>query len=677
MAGDISFAPPTIPIISNVTGEPSQAETVCSSDYWVSHVRKTVRFSDSIRWLGSQGVTHFLELGPDGGLSAATQDCLTVEAGNGPGQNAVADRRDKAPITTVALLRGDRPEVQELMTAVAHTWVHGTDVNWGALFVGLGARRVRLPTYAFQRERYWLTGGHGAGDASLLGQHSADHPLLGAVVELADERGWLFTGKLSLQSHPWLAHHAVTGTVLLPGTAFLELALAAGQRVGSSVIEELTLEAPLVFQGQDSVQVQIAVSVADDHGRCQLEIYSRVDDQLERPWTRHATGSLDLGDDYQDPMAHESGCLTEGWSPPEDAQLLDLEFLYDRLAEAGYDYGPSFQGLRGAFRLEDGIYAEVALDEEQSLHAGSFCIHPALLDSAFHALLLATLETREIGAIEVPFSFCGVRFHNRGASMVRVRMDTSSDALSVLVLDGQGAPVITIDSLTSRAVDQRVLRSASRSGQGLYEPQWLELAASPEVPAEDSSIRVALLQDGSTSQAASWEPATLGFEVEHHLDLSSLIASLEEDEEAPPLVLVDVEALLARSLGSSRRDFVESAHVHSVTSGVLGLLQGFVGVECLSGSRLVLVTRGALGVGGEVPDLVQAGLAGLLRSVCSEQPGRFAMIDVDGSESSFGALEAALSSGESELAIREGKLFERRLVRAQVQSDVVPLELGA
>ena len=128
---------------------------------------------------------------------------------------------DPGDTVMVGSLRRDQGGPERFLASLAEAWVHGVTVDWSSLFTGSGAHRVSLPTYAFQRERYWLHPQTGAGDVASAGQASAEHPLLGAVVRLAAGESWLFTGRLSLQTHPWLADHAVMGTVLLPGTAFL------------------------------------------------------------------------------------------------------------------------------------------------------------------------------------------------------------------------------------------------------------------------------------------------------------------------------------------------------------------------------------------------------------------------------------------------------------------------
>src|ERR1700691_1655522 len=257
VATGVAFNAPQIPIVSNLTGEPVAVERICSAEYWVEHVRKPVRFADGIGWLRVQGVRSFLELGPDGVLSAMSRECLDeyyaqepvgIDSDGTAGSGGV-DALDGDMVVTVPLLRGGRPEAQTVMGSLAELWVRGVGVDWAGVFGGSGARRVRLPTYAFQRERYWLSRGlsGGMGDMAAAGQSLAAHPLLGAMVELADGERWLFTGRVSLESHPWLADYVVLGGVLFPETAFLDLALGGGRGVGCGVVRGLPLDAPLFW----------------------------------------------------------------------------------------------------------------------------------------------------------------------------------------------------------------------------------------------------------------------------------------------------------------------------------------------------------------------------------------------------------------------------------------------
>ncbi len=630
----VSFAAPRIPIVSNLTGELVSEGEVCSAEYWVRHVREPVRFCDGVRCLEAQGAGSFLELGPDGVLCAMSQECLVGDGGG----------------VAVPVLRGERPEAEALFGALAEVWVRGADVDWPVVFEGSGARRVALPTYAFQRERYWLEDSRGAGDMASAGQTAAEHPLLSAVVALAGEgEGWLFTGRLSLRSHPWLRDHSVMGQVLMPGAAFVELALTAGERVGSGVIEELTLERPLLLDDEHGVAVQLSVSQPEEAGRRSLSIYSRAEEE-EAEWIRHAAGVL-VGEGVDTDIEPESP-MSAQWPPP-GAQELDSEFLYDRLAEAGYNYGPAFQGLVSAWQLGDELYAEVALEAEQPSYAATFAIPPALLDSALHAVSLAALESGRTSELEVPFAFSGVHLHRRGASTLRVRLgregeskEGEANALSLLALDEAGAPVLSVQALQTRAIDRSALKAArSASYDALFELCWLEL---PRFSPNGSSPHVAALGDG-------WDALGSGLDLESHPDLAALEEAVKDGAAAPDLVLLDASEVGGGGL---------VADVHAHTARTLKLLQAWIASESLSEAKLLLITKGAVSVKGEAPNLAEAALVGLFRSAQSEHPGRFGLLDLDGSEASGAAsLYGALLGEEPELALREGLLYAPRLGR--------------
>ncbi|MFD8417693.1 beta-ketoacyl synthase N-terminal-like domain-containing protein, partial [Streptomyces sp. NPDC059650] len=628
VAEGLSYAVPRIPVVSNLTGA-LVTDEMASADFWVRHVREAVRFLDGVRALEAAGVTTYLELGPDGVLSAMAQDCLTEEGTAG-----------FAPA-----LRAGRPEPETLATALARAHARGTAVDWEAYFAPTGARQAELPTYAFQRDWYWLDSAVGAqhapGDAAGFGLGTTDHPLLGAAVELPDSDGHLFTGRLSTATQPWLADHAVLGSVLLPGTAFVELAVRAGDQVGCAVLEELTLEAPLVLPERGGVQLRLSVAAADDSGRRTLSLHSRDEDSAaDQPWTRHATGVLAPG--TTDP-ATPAADLT-AW-PPAGAEAVDLDGLYEGLAAAGFDYGPAFQGLRSAWLHGDAVYAEVGLDEETAGTADWFGLHPALLDATLHAAGLGSL-VENTGQGRLPFAWSGVRLHAAGASAVRVRLAPAGrDAVALELADPTGAPVASVASLALRAVSPEQI-GAARGGrqESLFHVEWTTVPVTPVSAAEQRPW--ALLGDGHPGLDA------VGVRYEAHDSLAT---------PADPAVVC-----VPMTPATGTEDV--AAAVHAETGRVLALLQQWLSDERFTDSRLLVLTQGAVAaVPGEGPaDLVHAAAWGLLRSAQSENPGRIVLADTDGSDASHRALPAVLASGESEVAVRGGAVLVPRLARATV-----------
>ncbi|GHD97255.1 type I polyketide synthase [Streptomyces naganishii] len=639
VAEGLSYEAPRIPVVSNLTGAIADAEEITTPDFWVRHVREAVRFADGVRALESANVTTYVELGPDGVLCAMAQDCLSADDEHAP--------------AFVPVLRRGVAEADSAATALAVAHVRGVPVAWGEVYAGTGTGRVDLPTYPFQRERYWLDGGRPPGDVTSAGLGAAGHPLLGAAVALADTDGFLLTGRLALDTHPWLADHAVMGSVLLPGTAFVELAVRAGDQVGCDHLEELTLQAPLVLSTAAGVQIQLSVGAPDESGRRSLSVYSRSEEApADAQWTRHAEGVLTTS-------AAGTGAAADltVW-PPEGAVAVPLDGLYDDLAAAGLTYGPVFRGVRAAWRRGEEVFAEVELGEDQSAQAGSYGLHPALLDSALHVLGLGGPVTED-GRGRLPFSWSGVSLHATGASAARVRLAGAGrqDVVSLTVADGNGRAVAHVEELTLRAVSARDVRAGGRH-ESLFRVEW---AAVP-VPAVIPAGRWAVLGD---------DGALPGLEVaERYPDLDGLRAALDADTATvPDAVLVpcmpaeaDADAETGAEAGA------EADSVAGATERALGLLRSWLADERLADARLVFVTRGAVaaGAGEAVGDLTHAAVHGLVRSAQSEHPDRFLLVDLDGPVT---ALPAALACGEPEIAVRAATLRAPRLARA---ADIDP-----
>ncbi|WP_404820595.1 type I polyketide synthase [Streptomyces malaysiensis] len=662
VAQGLSYEAPRMAIVSNLTGDVVSAEEIATADFWVRHVREAVRFLDGVRALEAQGVTTYVELGPDGVLSAMAQECVTG---------------DDAEFATA--LRKDRPEAEALMAAVARTHVRGTTPDWAAVFAGAGAARVApaelaaLPTYSFQRQRYWPSAAAlAAGDPESIGLGDIEHPLLGAAVALADGDGLLLTGVLSTRTHPWLADHVVMGTVLLPGTAFVELASAAGAQVGCERVDELTLEAPLVLPEHTGVRVQLVVDGPDDSGSRSFSVHSRRQDALgAEPWTRHATGVLAVG--VRDAAPDE---LT-AW-PPQGAEPIAVEGLYEELAGVGLGYGPVFQGLRGAWRLGGDRYAEVGFPEGASLESGAeaerFGLHPALLDAALHSLALGGDHDAEPaeGAL-LPFAWNGVQVHATGAGALRVRLtERSPNAVSLLVADGTGRTVGTVESVALRAASADQVRAA-RGGlhESLFRLEWSAVPA----PATGAATGEWAVLGADAAELAALEGAFgPGIRLAAYRDLSVLRTAVEAGAPVPDTVIINgtdgTGALDGTDgfdgPGDPRGD--EASAVHEATQTMLTLLQTWLADERFAGSRLVLLTRGAVETepGAGVADLPYVAVRGLFRSAQSENPGRLVLLDIDGEEGSYGSVPSALGVDEGELALRAGVVLAPRLARVPV-----------
>ncbi|WP_344610022.1 polyketide synthase dehydratase domain-containing protein, partial [Streptomyces glaucus] len=552
----LGYRRPVLPAVSTVTGralgeqDDPHSPDWTSPDYWVRQVREAVRFHDAVRTATDRlGVTRFLEVGPDPVLAGLVQST--------------------APDThAVATLREGRDEPACVLSALAEMFVRGATADWAAMFAGTGARRTDLPTYAFQRRRYWLDATRTATDARGLGLGVAGHPLLGAAVAVAGSDTLLLTARLSAGSVPWLTDHVVGDLLVVPGTALVELAVQAGLRADCDRLDELTLQAPLILPDQGAVQVQIVLDTADgDRSSRTVRIFSRAEDaEIEQAWTLHATGAVS-----RTTPAAESWDLRV-W-PPAEAEPVDVTGLYERLTDAGLRYGPAFRGIDRVWRAGDEWFVEAALPEPVADDAAAFGLHPALLDTLLHTLALRGGEGR--GAL-LPFVWSGVTLPAVGASTVRARLRMrGDDEVGLWVADAAGDPVAAVDSLLLRPVAPAELAAQRTPAdtENLYRVEWTPASAAR--PDQDRAARrephgIAVLGGPTTTT-----PGIPGLDPTHP-DLDALIAALDEGQDIPHRVLLPVPA----------------GPVADTVPAVLTAVQRWLGEERFSAARLVVVTSG-------------------------------------------------------------------------------------
>ncbi|WP_173267742.1 type I polyketide synthase, partial [Streptomyces pacificus] len=445
---------------------------------------------------------------------------------------------------------------------------------------------------------------------------SIGHPLLGAAVELADGEGVVFTSRISLRTHPWLADHVIMDRTLVPGAALVELALRAGDEAGCDTVEELTLAAPLELPERGAVQIRLRVSAEDETGRRPFTIHARPENHTDLTWTRHASGALANGERQIDFDATV-------W-PPAGAEAFALDGVYERFAEAGFGYGPTFQGLQAAWRLGDEIYAEIALPD--AVDPGGYGLHPALLDAALHAALLD--ESAEAG---LPFSWEGVDLHATGAARLRLRMtrDATGTVRGLALADTTGAPVASIGSLVVRPAAADRLGAQGVGRDAIFGVEWVPVGTEAAVPAGSVAI-------------VGEDLFGLGF---------ATATSPESGEAAVVMLPVAGDG-----------DVVAAAH--SAGARVLAALQEWIATE--RPGRLVVVTRGATtGV-----DLAGAAVWGLVRSAQSEHPGRFGLVDLPGDGTGTELIASALALDEPQLSIRDSGVLAARLTRAGAQPSL-------
>ncbi|WP_189307916.1 type I polyketide synthase, partial [Streptomyces cinerochromogenes] len=508
---DIEPAPPHTAFRSTVTGD-LVTDAGLGAAYWYENLRRPVRLAEVTDALARQGYDVFLEVSPHPVLVVPVQETM--------------DHAEAADALVTGSLRRDDAGPAGFLKAAAALWVEGVPVDWTPAFDGRRGRRAELPTYAFQRRSYWLDDRPTAAGAVVSGVEADGHPLVDAAVPAATGDSLVLTGRLSVRTHPWLADHTVHGTVLLPGTAFLELALRAGELTGHRQVRDLTVQAPLALPADGGVTVQVVARRQDDGDGWTVGVYAR--DEDDAPWTTHATGLLA-------PDGEPAPRDREAWPPP-GATPVEVRGHYARLAERGYGYGPAFQGLRAAWRAGGSVFAEVEPDAGQPAGAALFGLHPALLDAALHAVSLPDGDRSEAPRDQrtlLPFSWSDVRLHTPGATALRVRVTpTGRDSVSVALSDRAGNPVATVGSLALRPVDPARLASArpGRDG-GLLRLAW------PVAPAAAPADRPAAGRWALLGSAGTGAGPDLLAETVHHASLGALTESLDAGAARPDTIV--------------------------------------------------------------------------------------------------------------------------------------------
>ncbi|MGW0733748.1 SDR family NAD(P)-dependent oxidoreductase, partial [Streptomyces sp. NPDC002851] len=619
--------------------------------YWHRNLRRPVRFEETVRGLLDSGCTAFVEISPHPVLTVAVEQIVEQIPAALVGPGGVP------PAVIGSLERGD--DVRRFTAALAEADTRGVPVAWDTVFDAADARGVELPTYPFQTRRYWPAPRPDTGIGTGSGLRPTGHPLLTAQTELADGEGRLFTGRLDRQTHAWLDDHAVYGTVLVPGTAFVDLAALAAAHTGCGTVEELTLQEPLALGAEDRVDVQLTVRAMGEGGRYGFSVHSRPaedgDPQAahDGQWTCHATGSLAPAPTVQtspQPSPVNAPFPYASWPPPESTPL-DLGGLYDRLGERGFGYGPGFRGLRAAWRHGDSVLAEVELPE--TVDRAGFGIHPALLDAAFHARLTELTGPR--GGPDtawLPFTWSGVRLAQSGSTRLRVRLSTLGEGtFRMTATDERGTPVVSVDSVVARPVDPSALASARTVGDSLYRLEWTAVP-DPAAAAAPSTWAVLGgdghgLPDAKTHQGLP--------DAKTYPDLIALTQALDAGAPVPDAVLVP---------GPAAGGVLDAETIRARARQDLELLRSWLADERLAAARLVFLSRWTVATEADaVADPAMAPLWGLVRSAQSEHPGRFVLVDLENSGTEL--LPAALATGEPQLAVRDGVLYAPRLVRAR------------
>lgn len=661
LAASIPLKPPAVPIVSTVTGLILTDDEACSAAYWADQAKLAVRFADAVSFLEKQGVSTYVEIGPDAVLTTLAQTNL-----------ATASRTVEREYKSIALMRRNRSEERVFAGGLAALHVRGHGLDWRQLARVI--HRTDLPNYPFQRKRYWFKRSHATAGGS--GAAHTGHPFLRNGIELADQHGHVFSGRISVTGNEWLLDHAIHGQAINAGATTAEGILAAGATLGLHRMDNLVLLENLPLSPGAGTEIQLRIGLQIGDGGQAVDVYFRLPgghdargddtaDNASGSWTRHAAARL-----------LQASALRPQWPdlmqwPPMQAEAIEFQSLYDTLEERGVHLGPAFRLLTGVWQKGENIYVEAELQEEDIGSSGikprtsGFRIHPALLDAGLQASLL---QAPAGDGIRQLFSISGLQVYDENARRIRGCVTLKSSGASdqghsehsVRITDEHGMPVAEIASVVLRAADPALGRERKRS---VYRPEWTPFAQDVTLPAP----AILRFEPGATGEAAevSFPGVSAGFDG----------AKLAE----PRLAVFICD-------GSEQM----TAHAASaVTLRITKAVQSWLANPATTGMPLAIVTRNAVDTGEPqaLLNLVQAPLWGLLRSVQWEHPDRIVLLDIDDNsdvEADAAKIWAAIAQGETQLALRGGRLLAARLARHDVvlrepsiqESEIAPENRG-
>ncbi|MEU0602273.1 SDR family NAD(P)-dependent oxidoreductase [Streptomyces sp. NPDC006393] len=628
--GRITPMPSPVTVYSTVTGgliDPLELDTA----YWYRNLREPVQFAAAMgRLVEQERGSAVVEVSPHPLLTLNIQEMFDATPG--------------ATGFVVGSLRRGEGGLARLYQSAAEAFVSGVEVSWEAAFEGCDGRRVELPTYAFQRQRYWLNTPAETSTAS-----TSDHPLLDAVIDLPDDGGHggvVGSGRLSLERHPWLADHVVHGAVLVPAMVLAELAVWAAHKAGCDGVDELTLETPLVLSRTAEREIRVVVD-----GKRAISVHSR--GEGESGWTRNAVGAVGSGTPGTSP-AREG--LTS-W-PPAGAAAVPFEDEYTRLSALGFHHGPLLRGLKAVWRQGDTLFAEVELPTPDGADRGRFRVHPALLHAALLPVGLGRFVDGSRPEGWLPLRCTGIRVDAAQPAVLRVRLAPAGEnTLSVTLADGSGAPVGGVASLSLRPADVEKLTELGFDHQdSLFQVDWAPVAVAPgrapgryAVLGGDASHALRAVGESDAHTASPGQDGTV------FADLDELAAS---GGRTPQVVIAGIGR-------TAPEDGDTPAAVERRLHQVLRWTKAWLRDDRFSDSRLVIVTREAFH-DEQVPhpDPAAAAIWGFVRAAQTENPGRFVLVDTDGRPDSQALVPAAAETGEAQLKIRAGRVTTPRLAHA-------------
>jgi len=651
-AARLVFAVPTLPLICNRTGAVLTAETPLDAQYWRRHSRQPVQFAESVQTVAALGCSVLMEIGPQPILTGAA---VQVWPEHKPAPRAIASLRKGVD---------DKRQIAEALAAV---YVSGHRPHFAALRPQSN-RVPELPTYPFQRRRFWPKASGVAIDGGPVSG------ILGSGKDLASG-DVVYSSRLSLKSQPWLSDHVIYGTVIVPGATYAAMALAAAG--APARVQDVFFYEPIILLDKSSREVQLTLHPVADGGGWTFQVHSRPFGVRDAEWSLNADGSIVAGVD------DEGGQTPSGLADGIEASIERLnrtrpQQLFDTFADMELAWGPTWStSLKSLWVGEGEAIGDVVVGDELAEQLGSEPIHPVLLDlctgvafPAFPALLAATEDHGVLPDLFLPLRYGKVTLRDRmprrfycHATWRAGGNDSETQVFDLEFVDREGHHLGGIHEFTvKRAPREALLRGLGGDATRLiYTLGWHEVPAPP--PRDDTGKPNCSWLIAGFDELAAEVPGSVAFDrTSDPQHWTKQIAAANEGgasiagivwRSAEPRAEESGEQLIAR-LECEIADLLAAVHALQTDEDLT-----------LPGGLWIVTSRAVAAEPGEPVDPAQAALWGLGRNIITEEPAlRCRLVDSDGSDEAAGSLANLLTASgeEPELALRQGKFLVSRLL---------------
>jgi myxalamid-type polyketide synthase MxaB len=699
----VTYSSARIGVVSNVSGALARGEEMANGAYWLRHVRQSVRFSASMEWLYSQGYRLFVEVGPHpvllgmGGRFLPAGECVWLPS----------------------LKRGEG-DWQRMLSSLAELYVRGAEVDWIGFDGDYPRRKVSLPTYPFQRKKYWSETGTEGDSKAAAHEFMSLHPLLQKQSSSPLIKETLFESRLNPHSIPFLQEHQVFGMLVVPATAYIEMSLAAAQRVfgeGSHGIEDLVIHQALILPEDGSATVQFVLS-PENGGRADFKIISLnpSEEATQDAWKLHVSGSIGIHRGENEAPEIEPVLLQEIRS--RCTEEVSAETFYREFRDRGIAFGPRFQGVNRIWHNDREALGKLQAPAQVLCEMEGYQAHPTLLDACFQVFDSIRPEGEQLDRY-LPLSLKSFRCHRRlvahlwshACFRIGTRLGSETITGDAWLFNDEEQLVAEVKGLVFKRTNVEAFRHAmeQESDDYLYEVMWLpdslhhreDTAASGIVQPgtwiifkdqQDIGSELARLL-GERNYGCIIVEAGAGYKdlgggsfsiaPDNPEDFKRFFGEVFQGFNNPCRGVIYLWALDASIVEDTPRASLEDIQ-RVVCGGVLHLVQALAKTADSEFSGLWLITRGAQTVGSEssLLSVAQTPLWGIGRTVAQEHPElKCMLVDLELPNRGQGAQailnELWLRDRENQVAYRDTIRHVARLVRIRSAKGKVGSEPDA